>query len=324
MKRLASARRHISATLSRKCDGRILATLSQESWFAAPTGVSNDSPGQRPGELSCLNPSLASTFILSSAPSIVNVSSPIRCAPSCMPTWQPFFRISSALPTSSIRSMITFISSSIWPVPSPSARPLRRSRNLPRSGSRPKARSLPHLLGNRDMGHFPSVNPKLRPCGITSPASKSIIDAQLSRTNTGYFLNGTVFHSMNGMCGTNGDDPVYGQKANDATQPHSRSMPQVRRSAFQERANGPAQSQPRATPWVTGQIMPPALKGRPNHRLTFRSPFQGSYDTQFFTQGVALGCHGSGRWPSEVGMCGTNGASQPRLGPKSRCNGQNP
>jgi hypothetical protein len=64
------------------------------------------------------------------------------------------------------------------------------------------------------------------------------------------------------------------------------------------RAKGPVKQQPRATPWVYESEFRLALKGRPNRWPTIRSPFQGSEIIRLRTQGVALGCHGAGRWPS--------------------------
>ena len=64
-----------------------------------------------------------------------------------------------------------------------------------------------------------------------------------------------------------------------------------------QRANGPIQSQPRATPWVHVHAMRRALKGRSNHWTAIGSPFQGSSIRRPPTQGVALGWHGAGRWP---------------------------
>ena len=74
-------------------------------------------------------------------------------------------------------------------------------------------------------------------------------------------------------------------------------LEEVPESVFQ-RAKGPVQQQPRATPWVYESEFRLALKGRPNRWSTIGSPFQGSTYHRSHTQGVALGCHGAGRWPS--------------------------
>jgi hypothetical protein len=40
-----------------------------------------------------------------------------------------------------------------------------------------------------------------------------------------------------------------------------------------------------------------------------RSPLQGSTRDDFLTQGVALGCHGSGLWPSRISNIGDSQAT---------------
>jgi hypothetical protein len=68
-----------------------------------------------------------------------------------------------------------------------------------------------------------------------------------------------------------------------------------------QRANGPLQPQPRATPWGNGRKGRLALKGRPNQHRVIGSPLQGSAHNRPHTQGVALGWVRSGLWPSGCG-----------------------
>jgi len=57
----------------------------------------------------------------------------------------------------------------------------------------------------------------------------------------------------------------------------------------------PDSSQPRAMPWESSRLSWRALKERLNPAI--QPPLQGSAVLVLLSQGVALGYHGSGRWP---------------------------
>ena len=78
------------------------------------------------------------------------------------------------------------------------------------------------------------------------------------------------------------------------------------------RAKGPARCQPRATPWVctTKRLSP---EGAAQVSGGFVSPLQGCCSCGSLTQGVALGWHGSGRWPARTAF-GFTGPCFPRVG----------
>ena len=151
----------------------------------------------------CHNHSPVCTSISSSAPRIVNDSSPTISAILSMPTWQPSCKIGAVPRCSSILSKTMFTSCSIWHAPSPSAPRSRRSKKPRRNGSRPRAQRLPVSPGRPDMARLPYPSRTFQPCGITSPDNKSITGRSHSKTNTEPSWCDTELISMNDMSGIN-------------------------------------------------------------------------------------------------------------------------
>ena len=151
----------------------------------------------------CHNHSPVFTSTSSSAPRIVNDSSPTISAILSMPTWQPSCKIGAVPRCSSILSKTMFTSCSIWHAPSPSAPRSRRSKKPRRNGSRPRAQRLPVSPGRPDMARLPYPSRTFQPCGITSPDNKSITGRSHSKTNTEPSWCDTELISMNDMSGIN-------------------------------------------------------------------------------------------------------------------------
>jgi hypothetical protein len=149
----------------------------------------------------CHNRSPVSTSISSSAPRIVNGSSPTMSAILFMPTWQQSCKTRAVPQCSSILSKTMFTSCSIWHARSPSAPRLRRSKKPRQNGSRSREHRLQVSLGKPDMARLQYPNPTFQPYAITSPDNGSITGRSHSRTNTEPSWCDTGLISMNDTSG---------------------------------------------------------------------------------------------------------------------------
>jgi hypothetical protein len=265
-----------------------------------PKGAAHASPGQRPRDERhntpkalkgrpnrCPNPWPASTFTSSSAPKIVNPSSPIRFAVPCTPTWPPSCKTSAALPSSSIPLKITAICYSTSPGLSLSAKSSRMVKNPPPNGSKPKGRSSPHSHGSPDMEPSRCLNPTWKPFANMLPTNANITGRKRFKRNTGHFSSGITCHSMSGMCGIDRHITVF--SANRAA---------PRRQILS--AKGATPSQPGATSREPRTSTIRRLKVRSNGSAA-RPGFQPSIFFHPDTQGVALGWLGDGALPRRKG-----------------------
>ena len=151
----------------------------------------------------CHNHSPVCTSISSSAPRIVNDSSPAMSAILSMPTWQPSCKTGAVPRCSSILSKTMFTSCSIWHAPSPSVPRSRRSKKPRQNGSRRRAQRLPVSPGRPDMARLLYPSPTFQSCAITSPDNKSITGRSHSKKNTEPSWCDTELISMNDTSGIN-------------------------------------------------------------------------------------------------------------------------